>query len=110
MHDVWSHEIDPFSIFDDYSAACSDSSATVVIFDAFVHVCLGLECSHLQPDDDQGYTCSKSRLFVSLRNKSNTDASWTGRSNQSNDPDMKAGGVGGSWRKRDSLALSVAAG
>jgi hypothetical protein len=77
------------------------------------HVCRGMNCPHLvqSSEVDRSYSCQLSGRFIASCCEAAHDASWTGRSCTSADPDMQSGAAGGpAWRgKRNAFSASAAA-
>lgn len=92
-----------------------DSSCMVVrLSTGQWHVCKGMKCAHVEMSNegDRQYTCRLSGRVVSGCQESAHDASWTGRSCTSADPDMQSGAVSGvsAWKgKRNAFSASAAA-
>lgn len=91
-----------------------DSSVLVMLGFGKWHVCKGLACPHVgqSSEGDRQYTCRLSGRVVSGSQESAHDASWTGRSCTSADPDMQSGAVSGvsAWKgKRNAFSASAAA-
>tara|TARA_B110000971_G_scaffold156428_1_gene159786 strand:+ start:401 stop:1747 length:1347 start_codon:yes stop_codon:yes gene_type:complete len=81
--------------------------------DGGFHVCTGMACPYkIQSlDNEKNYVCSLTGTLVGYCMESAHDASWTGRSCGSADPDMTSGAVKGRmWKtKRDAFNDSVRA-
>lgn len=90
-----------------------DDNATVVqLQNGRWHVCMGMACPHIEQsvDADRLFICKLSARVVSNAMESSGDASWTGRSCTSADPNMQSSACGASWRfKRSAFSASVAA-
>lgn len=87
-------------------------SCVVPLGNGQFHVCLGHKCVYAQQsyDSERNITCSLSGRVISQCIEQAHDASWTGRSVGSADPDMVSGSASKSWKfKRDSFALSARA-
>jgi hypothetical protein len=98
----------------DAEANEGEESATVCrLDDGSYHVCAGMSCPFMEQSEDSGrhYLCGKSGLYVGSHIDSKHDASWTGRSCGSADPDMASGAVKiRTWKtKRDIFNDSVRA-
>ena len=81
--------------------------------DGTFHVCKGMKCPHVMQSTDleRHYVCTLTGLLVAGCMESRHDASWTGRSCGSADPDMASGTVKiRNWKtKRDAFNDSVRA-
>jgi hypothetical protein len=81
--------------------------------DGTFHVCKGMKCPHVMQSTDveRHYVCTLTGLLVAGCMESRHDASWTGRSCGSADPDMASGAVKvRAWKtKRDAFNDSVRA-
>lgn len=76
------------------------------------HACRGRDCPHAvqSAENDRSWICNLSGRFISTPCESAHDASWTGRSCTSADPDMQSGNASGGWRaKRSAFSASAAA-
>lgn len=103
-----------------WGAACDDDddedmegTSIVQLDDGNYHVCRGMRCPHMvqSSEVDRSYTCKLSGRFISNACESAHDASWTGRSCSSADPDMQSGAAAcPAWRnKRNAFSASAAA-
>lgn len=95
-------------------ATCSANTPVVVYLDdGQVHVCRGFSCRFLvqSRDVDKSWYCQLSGRVICTPMEAAHDASWTGRSCGSADPDMHAGTANvAAWRnKRTAFAASAAA-
>lgn len=90
-----------------------EESVVVKLGDGGWHVCYGMSCPHVQQssEGDRLYICKLSGRVVARQEEASHDASWTGRSCTSADPDMQSAATGGAaWRfKRSAFAASAAA-
>ena len=112
-------DADGYSDDDDSVAAADDddddeSSVLVMLSFGKWHVCKGMKCPHVEQssEGDRQYTCLLSGRVVRASQESAHDASWTGRSCTSADPDMQSGAFGGvsAWKgKRNAFSASAAA-
>ena len=76
--------------------------------DGDFHVCIGYNCPHVVLDNNHVLTCRLSGMCVGETLTREHDASWTGRSTTSANPDDTAGMPQGGWSKRkDMFAASV---
>ena len=80
----------------------------VALSDGDYHVCFGTECPHAVVDRDKQIVCELSGYVVGAEHKRDGNASWTGRSTTSANPDDSAGTPAGGWaRRRDMFAASA---
>jgi len=80
----------------------------VVLGDGDYHVCFGTECPHAVVDKEKQIVCEISGYVVGTEHKRDGNASWTGRSTTSANPDDSAGTPLGGWvRRRDMFAASA---
>jgi len=71
------------------------------------HVCFGADCPSVYADKDKQLVCSVSGIVIGTQCTRETDATWTGRSTASANPDDSAGTPVGGWQKRrDMFAAS----
>lgn len=71
------------------------------------HVCFGADCPNVYADMHKQLVCSVSGFVVGTQCTRETDATWTGRSTASANPDDSAGTPVGGWQKRrDMFAAS----
>ena len=79
--------------------------------DGDIHVCYGSACRYATPTSENALVCQISGQVVGIHAWSASDASWTGRSCASANPDETSSGTptGGWMKKRDAFAASVAA-
>lgn len=93
----------------------SDATGGVVMrtLDGSFHVCTGISCPYAVQDKDseKHWMCSLTGKLISTCVESSHDASWTGRSCSSADPDMHSGAVKPrAWKtKRDAFTDSARA-
>ena len=92
----------------------NEYSQLVMLGNGRWHVCKGTDCPHVEQSADleHHYICKLSGRVVSGCKESSHDASWTGRSCTSSDPDMQSGAIGGmsAWKgKRNAFSASAAA-
>ena len=93
---------------------CSPGVVVVPLEGGGFHVCRGQNCPHasIQHEDrEKELVCELSGRVIASAIETAQDASWTGRSCGSADPDMTSGAVSArSWRnKRDAFAESARA-
>ena len=80
----------------------------VALSDGDYHVCFGTECPHAVVDKEKQIVCELSGYVVGAEHKRDGNASWTGRSTTSANPDDNAGTPAGGWaRRRDMFAASA---
>jgi len=79
--------------------------------DGDIHVCHGSACAYVCATSENSLVCQISGQVVGIHTAPESDASWTGRSCASANPDENSGGtpMGGWMKKRDAFAASVAA-
>jgi len=82
----------------------------VQLGDGSLHVCFGADCVHAEVDRDKQLVCGLSGYVIGVECTRESDASWTGRSTASANPDDSAGTPVGGWaRRRDMFAMSTSA-
>ena len=105
---------DDYDDDDENEKDANEYSKLVMLGNGKWHVCKGMDCPHVEQssETDHHYICKISGRVVSGCKESSHDASWTGRSCTSSDPDMQSGAVGGisAWKgKRNAFSASAAA-
>lgn len=68
--------------------------------DGDFHVCLGVNCPFATIDRMRNIFCTLTGHFVANQAEREHDATWTGRSTTSSNPDDHAGVPQGGWAKR----------
>lgn len=72
------------------------------------HVCFGINCKHASVDASKHIWCTLTGIYVGFHAERDHDASWTGRSTSSANPDDTAGTPQGGWlKRRDMYQASV---
>ena len=76
--------------------------------DGDFHVCFGVNCKHATMDASKHIWCTLTGVCVGFHAERDQDASWTGRSTTSANPDDTAGTPQGGWlKRRDMYQASV---
>ena len=74
------------------------------------HVCFGSDCPHATMDKERQLVCGVTGVIICKECLQSEDASWTGRSTASADPDDSAGMPPNGWfKRRDMFAASAQA-
>ena len=74
------------------------------------HVCFGLDCPDVSMDRERQLVCGVTGVIICKECSQSEDASWTGRSTASADPDDSAGMPPNGWfKRRDMFAASAQA-
>lgn len=99
---------------DDSGESDDDDGSTLVrLENGGWHVCTGINCPHAvqSRENDHSHVCGLSGRFLGINVEAAHDASWTGRSCTSADPDMQSGTMGSAaWRgKRSAFSASALA-
>ena len=89
-------------------AGRQDGATYVELPDGDYHVCFGIACKHAAVDASKSIWCGMTGLYVGFHAERDHDASWTGRSTSSANPDDLSGTPQGGWlKRRDMYQASV---
>ena len=110
--DSWEQECEPVKDQNTKKDASSKGQYVNMLQDGSFHVCRGLSCPFLKEssDSDHALVCTLTSRIVSIPIDASHEASWTGRSCGSADPDMLSGAnnAARSWKfKKDAFAESA---
>ena len=95
------YDIDPDDIFRSRSANVRTGvSKTFRLANGDYHVCFGLACKFATIDRENQLVCEITGIVVGNERTNVGDASWTGKSGSSSNPDDHAGPPVGGWIKR----------